>query len=83
MQLFSVKFKHSDLIFDFPDGSLDRSMISLFETLSDGIHWGELNEPLAEHCSPWFPVIFVLYSAFQVLPPFVFSADRFHGYWNA
>jgi len=46
-------------------GSLDRSMLSLYETLSDGIHWGELNEPLSKW-SPWFGLIFVGYSAFAI-----------------
>eukprot|EP00747_Dinoflagellata_sp_TGD_P187760 gnl/TRDRNA2_/TRDRNA2_45737_c0_seq2.p1 gnl/TRDRNA2_/TRDRNA2_45737_c0~~gnl/TRDRNA2_/TRDRNA2_45737_c0_seq2.p1 ORF type:complete len:405 (+),score=69.54 gnl/TRDRNA2_/TRDRNA2_45737_c0_seq2:926-2140(+) len=47
-------------------GSLDRTMLSLYETVSDGIHWGEVLKPLAECISPWMTVGFVLYMAFSL-----------------
>jgi len=45
-------------------GSLDRSMLSLFETVSEGIHWGEVLQPLSEYCSPWLTVVFICYVSF-------------------
>merc|ERR1711879_97426 len=34
-------------------GRLASSMLTLFQTISDGIHWGEVLEPLSKFCSPW------------------------------
>jgi len=45
-------------------GTLEKSMLTLYQTISDGVHWGEIMEPLAEHCSPWLALAFVLYMAF-------------------
>merc|ERR1712045_383287 len=45
-------------------GSLDRSMLYLYEAVSDGIHWNELLEPLDKHCSPWLALAFVGYMSF-------------------
>eukprot|EP00929_Paragymnodinium_shiwhaense_P106011 TRINITY_DN71100_c0_g1_i1.p1 TRINITY_DN71100_c0_g1~~TRINITY_DN71100_c0_g1_i1.p1 ORF type:complete len:561 (-),score=78.55 TRINITY_DN71100_c0_g1_i1:123-1805(-) len=42
-------------------GSLEASMLSLFQSISEGVHWGVLLQPLAKHCSPWVAVGFVLY----------------------
>eukprot|EP00927_Polykrikos_kofoidii_P083060 TRINITY_DN8418_c0_g1_i3.p1 TRINITY_DN8418_c0_g1~~TRINITY_DN8418_c0_g1_i3.p1 ORF type:complete len:664 (-),score=99.18 TRINITY_DN8418_c0_g1_i3:158-2149(-) len=48
-------------------GSLDRSMLALFQAITDGFHWRELLEPLEKHCSPWFTVVFVIYIGFTQL----------------
>jgi len=45
-------------------GSLDRSMIILYQAISEGIHWSEVAQPLSEFLSPWFDVIVGLYMAF-------------------
>lgn len=47
-------------------GTLDRTMLSLYQTISDGIHWHEVMEPLARHCSGWLAPIFALYIAFAL-----------------
>lgn len=41
-------------------GSLDRSMLSLYETISDGIHWHEVMDPLKD-ITPWLSVLFAVY----------------------
>lgn len=48
-------------------GTLDRSMLALYEILSDGIHWSEIMDPLTQHCSPWLAIAFVVYVAFTVV----------------
>jgi voltage-gated sodium channel len=45
-------------------GSLDKSMLTLFETVSEGIHWGEVLNPLSEFCSPWLTLLFICYIGF-------------------
>eukprot|EP00747_Dinoflagellata_sp_TGD_P047601 gnl/TRDRNA2_/TRDRNA2_145100_c0_seq1.p1 gnl/TRDRNA2_/TRDRNA2_145100_c0~~gnl/TRDRNA2_/TRDRNA2_145100_c0_seq1.p1 ORF type:complete len:620 (-),score=84.38 gnl/TRDRNA2_/TRDRNA2_145100_c0_seq1:64-1923(-) len=47
-------------------GTLDRSMLTLFMTMSEGIHWGEVQEPLSEFISPWCTLVFVLYMSFTL-----------------
>jgi hypothetical protein len=47
-------------------GSIERSTLSLYEMISDGIHWGELVEPLRQ-ISPWLELVFALYVALTVL----------------
>eukprot|EP00929_Paragymnodinium_shiwhaense_P019799 TRINITY_DN13390_c0_g1_i1.p1 TRINITY_DN13390_c0_g1~~TRINITY_DN13390_c0_g1_i1.p1 ORF type:complete len:726 (+),score=132.12 TRINITY_DN13390_c0_g1_i1:69-2180(+) len=47
-------------------GTLDRTMLALYETLSEGIHWGDIQTPLLKHCSHTVQVFFVLYSAFSL-----------------
>lgn len=47
-------------------GSVGRSMLSLFEAVTEGIHWGEVMEPLVVDCSPWLLVVFLLYIAFTL-----------------
>lgn len=44
-------------------GSVDRSMLSLYAMIADGIHWEELMKPLAEFISPWMRLLFCCYSA--------------------
>lgn len=48
-------------------GTLTRSMLSLYQVISDGIHWKDLLHPLTEFCSPWIQVVFVCYIACTVL----------------
>lgn len=45
-------------------GSLSVSMLSLYEVMSEGIHWHEVMSPLSHHCSPWLALFFSLYMAF-------------------
>merc|ERR1712070_312276 len=47
-------------------GSLDRSMFVLYETLAEGIDWGEISQPLADNISPTLQTAFVAYSAFSI-----------------
>jgi len=44
-------------------GSLDRSVISLFQAVSGGLDWGETVDPLIEHISPWLVVLVYGYVA--------------------
>merc|ERR1719162_2927536 len=39
-------------------------MVSLYKCISDGIHWGELSDPLTQLISPWFKLFFCLYMSF-------------------
>merc|ERR1711988_1615473 len=41
-------------------------MLTLFESVTEGIHWGEVLDPLSTCCSPVFSVIFVCYMAFMI-----------------
>jgi hypothetical protein len=45
-------------------GSVGVSTFRLYQTISDGRHWGELAEPLMSYCSPWTASLFIAYSAF-------------------
>eukprot|EP00928_Gymnodinium_smaydae_P029480 TRINITY_DN22197_c0_g1_i1.p1 TRINITY_DN22197_c0_g1~~TRINITY_DN22197_c0_g1_i1.p1 ORF type:complete len:521 (+),score=38.11 TRINITY_DN22197_c0_g1_i1:16-1578(+) len=47
-------------------GTLDRSMLMLFEAVSEGHHWGGLASPLAEYCSVWFNLLFLAYMGFML-----------------
>merc|ERR1712194_965686 len=47
-------------------GTLDRTMLSLFETISEGIHWGEIMDPLVEECSAWLALVFIIYIFFAI-----------------
>eukprot|EP00930_Biecheleria_cincta_P005346 TRINITY_DN106271_c0_g1_i1.p1 TRINITY_DN106271_c0_g1~~TRINITY_DN106271_c0_g1_i1.p1 ORF type:complete len:562 (+),score=100.88 TRINITY_DN106271_c0_g1_i1:39-1724(+) len=57
--------EHEEEIIEFY-GSLDRSLISLYMIISEGIHWSELMSPLAEHVSPWIKPVFVIFVGFQL-----------------
>lgn len=45
-------------------GTLDRTMLTLYQTISEGLHWDVAMEPLRSHCSPWMALVFSLYIAF-------------------
>jgi len=47
-------------------GTLSRSMLSLFETITEGIHWSEIMEPIAKDCSIWLTIVFVVYMFFAI-----------------
>jgi len=47
-------------------GSLDRSMLSLFEIISDGIHWAHVMEPLVRECSVTLTFVFIVYVFFAI-----------------
>merc|ERR1712061_460144 len=47
-------------------GSVDRAMLFLFASISEGIHWSDLMRPLTEYCSPWLAPLFVLYVTFAI-----------------
>lgn len=57
--------KHQDEVLEFFD-TVARTFISFYMIISEGIHWGELMKPLAEHISPMFKPIFCLFVAFQI-----------------
>lgn len=48
-------------------GSLDRSILSIYQVLSDGIHCSAILRPLTEYCSPWWALVFASYAAFTVI----------------
>jgi len=45
-------------------GGVGKSMLVLFQTISDGIHWGEVMKPLTEFVSPWLVGAFIVYIGF-------------------
>eukprot|EP00415_Alexandrium_ostenfeldii_P000262 UN0262 len=47
-------------------GSLDRSMLCLYETISEGMHWHEVVEPLMEQCGRWWALVFIIYMSFTL-----------------
>lgn len=47
-------------------GSLDTTMISLYMVISEGIHWKELMDPLAENMGSWVRVVFVAFTGFEL-----------------
>eukprot|EP00931_Biecheleriopsis_adriatica_P044007 TRINITY_DN25142_c0_g1_i1.p1 TRINITY_DN25142_c0_g1~~TRINITY_DN25142_c0_g1_i1.p1 ORF type:complete len:578 (+),score=86.20 TRINITY_DN25142_c0_g1_i1:71-1804(+) len=47
-------------------GTLDLTMVSLYQVISGGIEWGELSRPLEEQISPIFMYFFPIYVAFQL-----------------
>jgi len=55
--------KHQEILEEYY-GSLDRSMMKLYQAISEGVHWGEVSEPLVVFLSPWFDLVFALYMAF-------------------
>jgi len=44
-------------------GTLDRTMVILYMAISEGVHWGELSDPLAEFISPSFHYLFMIYTS--------------------
>eukprot|EP00747_Dinoflagellata_sp_TGD_P179348 gnl/TRDRNA2_/TRDRNA2_30014_c0_seq1.p1 gnl/TRDRNA2_/TRDRNA2_30014_c0~~gnl/TRDRNA2_/TRDRNA2_30014_c0_seq1.p1 ORF type:complete len:535 (+),score=99.22 gnl/TRDRNA2_/TRDRNA2_30014_c0_seq1:58-1662(+) len=56
--------KHHEL--DEMFGTLTRSMLSLYQTMSEGIHWKEVMDPLVENISPWMALYFVFYMGFTL-----------------
>lgn len=56
---------HEESILEFY-GTLPQTMLSLYMVISEGIHWSELMEPLAEHVSPSMKIVFVVFVAFQL-----------------
>lgn len=47
-------------------GSLDRSMLCLYETISEGNHWHEVVKPLMEQCGRWLALVFIMYMSFTL-----------------
>eukprot|EP00929_Paragymnodinium_shiwhaense_P042407 TRINITY_DN21957_c0_g1_i1.p1 TRINITY_DN21957_c0_g1~~TRINITY_DN21957_c0_g1_i1.p1 ORF type:complete len:644 (+),score=135.64 TRINITY_DN21957_c0_g1_i1:121-2052(+) len=45
-------------------GTVDRSMLVLYEVISQGTAWGKVMTPLTDNITPWISVIFVAYTAF-------------------
>jgi len=41
-------------------------MLSLYQVVSDGLHWSELVKPLEGVCSPWLALLFALYMSFAL-----------------
>jgi hypothetical protein len=47
-------------------GTLDQTMLSMYEIISDGIHYHDVMDPLTKYCSPWLALVFVAYMSFVV-----------------
>jgi voltage-gated sodium channel len=45
-------------------GSLGSSMLSLFQSISDGVEWRDVTTPLSEDISPYVTVLYCIYVAF-------------------
>jgi len=58
-----VENSHQEVLEEY-FGSVGMAMLRLYMTISDGMHWAELADPMMEFCSPWTSLIFVVYSAF-------------------
>jgi len=62
-------------------GSLDRSMLTLFETVSEGCDWAEVLKPLSVYVNPWLTlafigyVCFVLFAVMNVITAFFVEAS--------
>lgn len=48
-------------------GTLDRSILSLFQSITGGKDWDDMLHPLVTHISPIFAIIFSMYIAFVVI----------------
>merc|ERR1712039_173338 len=48
-------------------GTLDRSILTIFQSISGGYDWSEPVEPLIQHVSPWMGVVYSLFVAFVLL----------------
>jgi len=48
-------------------GSTSRSVYTLYKSVSGGVDWQEVSDPLMDQISPWLGVVFSFYSAFAVL----------------
>jgi len=48
-------------------GSVDVSLLSLFQSITGGIDWNDLVDPLVDHISPLLALAFALYIAFTVI----------------
>eukprot|EP00927_Polykrikos_kofoidii_P015111 TRINITY_DN16703_c0_g1_i1.p1 TRINITY_DN16703_c0_g1~~TRINITY_DN16703_c0_g1_i1.p1 ORF type:complete len:768 (-),score=127.14 TRINITY_DN16703_c0_g1_i1:261-2564(-) len=47
-------------------GSLSSTMLLLYESISEGRHWGALVDPLVVACSPWLAILFSVYMSFML-----------------
>eukprot|EP00929_Paragymnodinium_shiwhaense_P082115 TRINITY_DN4315_c0_g1_i7.p1 TRINITY_DN4315_c0_g1~~TRINITY_DN4315_c0_g1_i7.p1 ORF type:complete len:624 (+),score=143.71 TRINITY_DN4315_c0_g1_i7:106-1977(+) len=47
-------------------GDVARSIFSLYQMVSDGVHWGEIADPLVEQVSPAFRVVFFMFATFSI-----------------
>lgn len=47
-------------------GSLDRSMLAIYQVMSEGIHWNEIMEPVSRDISPAMKIVFVFYSVLAI-----------------
>jgi len=74
------KLEHQEELLEYY-GSLDRSMLTLFETVSEGIHWAEVLKPLSVYVNPWLTlafigyVCFVLFAVMNVITAFFVEAS--------
>lgn len=57
--------KHEEEILEL-FGGVQKSMLSLYMVISEGIHWSELSNPLAENISPWVSPAFVIFAGFML-----------------
>lgn len=48
-------------------GSLFRSVLTLYQSITGGLNWESVVEPLIDHLSPWLAFLFSFYIAFALL----------------
>merc|ERR1719296_110381 len=56
-----------DIVLSEYFGSTSRSVYTLYKSVSGGIDWQDVSDPLMTQISPWLGVVFTGYSAFAVL----------------
>lgn len=66
-----VKFRHEMELEEEEElqkfyGALTTSMLTLYETISEGIHWHDVMDPLVEYCNPWLALVFFFYISFTI-----------------
>lgn len=47
-------------------GSVPKTTMKLYQSITDGFHWAELADPLMDFVTPWSGLILVVYSSFVV-----------------
>jgi phage-related holin len=61
-----VMAKEGESILDL-FGSLDRTLLVLFQLVTDGFDWNSAQDPLADNISQWFSVVFGIYMVFMII----------------
>eukprot|EP00927_Polykrikos_kofoidii_P010388 TRINITY_DN14391_c0_g1_i1.p1 TRINITY_DN14391_c0_g1~~TRINITY_DN14391_c0_g1_i1.p1 ORF type:complete len:688 (+),score=133.07 TRINITY_DN14391_c0_g1_i1:323-2386(+) len=48
-------------------GTLDKSMLTLYQAISSGVDWRSVEEPLSSSISPWLTLLLCVYVAFALM----------------